>query len=220
MVAEWASEFKRLSQNDKLEAVALDPSAWQDRGTGTIDQQFTEYSGYIPYKAINDRVGGKTLMHDYLRWWPKPKAKDVVGAFDAELAKKILLHYGKDKYDEYLRFFEEEPEELNLPKLQVFNTCEGFIDAIGQCVIDPDNPEDVQEFDGDDPYDGGRYLLQAVRQFKEKATREGRKYDHIQQVEQAYQQGILKGDLTHFYMHAAKQSASSTPYSVRARRRR
>ncbi len=220
MVSEWATDFKRLSQYDKIEAVALDPSAWQERGIGTIEQQFTEHSGYSPYKAINDRVGGKNLMHDYLRWTPKPKAKEVIGEFSSELARKLLINYGKEKYDEYVKFFEEEPEELNLPKLQVFSTCDAFIDAIGQCVIDPDNPEDVQEFVGDDPYDGGRYGLQAVVQFKDKAAREGRKYDQIQKVEQHYQQGVQRGDLTNFYMHAAKLSASSTPYSVRARRRR
>jgi hypothetical protein len=220
LVSEWATEFKRLSQNDNLEAVALDPSAWQERGIGTIDQQFSEYSGYSPYKAINDRIGGKILMHDYLRWTPKPKAKDIVGTFSQELATKLLVNYGKDKYDEYLKFFEEEPEESNLPKLQVFNTCEAFIDAIPQCVIDPENPEDVQEFAGDDPYDGGRYLLQAIRQFKEKAVREGRKYDDLQRAQESYNRGVQQRDLTQFYIHASKQSASSTPFSIRARRRR
>lgn len=220
LVSEWAADFARLSQNDNLEVVSLDPSAWQNRGIETIEQQFTEHSGYVPQRAINDRLGGKLLMHDYLRWTPKPKAKDIVGIFDPELAKKLLYHYGKDKYDEYIRFFEEEPEETNLPKLQIFNHCEGFIDCISNCITDPDNPEDVKEFDGDDPYDGGRYLLQTVKHFKEKAAREGRKYDIMQQTHEQYQRGVERGDLTNFYMHAAKQSASSTPFSTRARRRR
>lgn len=222
LVSTWASEFARLSQHEKLESVALDPSAWQNRGVDTIDQQFTEHSGYTPEKAVNDRIGGKLLLHDYLRWTPKPKAKDVVGAFDPELANKILRNYGKEKYDEYVKFFEEEPEETNLPKLQIFDTCQAIIDTIPNCISDPNNPEDVAEFPGDDPYDGCRYLIQTVSRWKDKASREGERYDALQRIDAAYQQSQRNGDMTHFYLQAHKlqESTRGVPFAARPRRRR
>lgn len=217
LISEWASEFKRLSVNDNLQEVHLDPSAWQNRGVETIDQKFKEYSGYTPVKAINNRIGGKMLLHDYLRWMPKPRTKDVIGVLDPELANKILRNYGIERYKEYLQFFEEEPEESNLPKLQIFDECRAVQDAIPQCVYDPDNPEDVLEFDGDDPYDGIRYLIQAVARFKETAMQRGSKYDYLTQITKAYDEAQAKGDMTDFYMRAHK--SQTTPHSVRRRRR-
>ena len=219
MISEWASEFKRLSADDSLETVALDPSAWQNRGVETIDQQFTEHSGYTPERAVNDRIGGKLLLHDYLRWTQKPKSREVAGVFNPELAYKILRNYGQAKYDEYVKFFEEEPDELNLPKLQIFEHCQAVIDCIPNCIYDPDNPEDVKEFDGDDPYDGLRYLLQAVSRFKDTSFRAGRRFDQLAQLEQSYQAGQRKGDLTSFYIQAQKVASNPVPFSVRPRRR-
>ncbi len=220
LLSEWATEFKRLSENDALEEVHLDPSAWQNRGVETIDQQFTEYSGYVPVKAVNDRIGGKMLLHDYLRWTPKPKSKDVTFEFDKDLGDKIFRNYGVEKYREYLSFFDEDQAEGPLPKLQIFSHCTAVQDAIPNCVYDPNNPEDVLEFSGDDPYDGIRYLLQAVARFKERSIREGRKYDLLAKIEGHYQQGQQQGDMTQFYIHAAKHSVSDKPFTVRARRRR
>ena len=187
----------------------------------TIEQQFTQHSGFVPERAQNDRIGGKLLLHDYLRWTPKPKARDVVGTFDAELAQKILRNYGKAKYDEYVKFFEEEPDELNLPKLQIFNHCQEIIDCIPDCVADPNNPEDVAEFPGDDPYDGCRYLLQAITRFKEKAGWQQQNFMAAEKVNQLYQQGIQMRDLTSFYIQAPNiNRKTSTPFAVRGRRRR
>ena len=222
LISTWATEFARLSQYEKLETVALDPSAWQQRGMETIEQQFQEYSGYVPERAQNDRIGGKLLLHDYLRWTPKPKARDVAGTFSPELASKILRNYGKDKYDEYVRFFEDEPDELNLPKLQIFETCPAIIDTIPDCVSDPDNPEDVAEFPGDDPYDGCRYLLQAITRFKEKSKWEHQNYQAMQKVSELYQQGKKMRDMTNFYIRAPEVAGNSGPvkFAVRGRRRR
>jgi len=219
MIAEWASEFKRLSSGDNLETVCLDPSAWQNRGVETIDQQFTQYSGYTPERAINVRIGGKLLLHDYLRWTPKPRTKDIAGTFNQELATKILRNYGQAKYTEYVKFFEEEPEEQNLPKLQVFENCQAVIDTIPNCVYDPENPEDVKEFDGDDPYDGLRYLLQACSRFKDSSFRAGRRFDHMAKMERNYNEGQKRGDLTSFYIQAKEIDNKVVPFSVRPRRR-
>lgn len=220
LLSDWATKFKHLSEKDNLEEVHLDPSAWQNRGVETIDQKFTEYSGYTPVKAINDRIGGKMLLHDYLRWIPKPKPQSVGFEFDKELGDKILRNYGLEKYREYISFFDDKSDEGPLPKLQIFSNCTAIQDAIPQCVYDPKNPEDVLEFDGDDPYDGIRYLLQAVARFKERAAREGRRYDQMQRIEDNYKRGQETGDMTQFYIHAKQHSAPSAPFSARPRRRR
>ena len=219
MIAEWASEFKRLSANDNLETVALDPSAWQNRGVETIDQQFTQYSGYVPERAINDRIGGKLLLHDYLRWTPKPKSRDIAGTFNSELASKLLRNYGQAKYDEYVKFFEEEAIETNLPRLQIFENCQAVIDAIPNCVYDPANPEDVKEFEGDDPYDGVRYLLQACSRYRDSSNRAARRFDHMARMEKFYGEGQKRGDMTQFYIHARDVESKVVPFSVRPRKR-
>lgn len=220
MIAEWASDFKRLSADDNLESVSLDPSAWQNRGVETIDQQFTQYSGYTPERAINDRIGGKLLLHDYLRWTPKPRTKEIAGTFNAELASKILRNHGQHQYTEYLKAFEEEPEEHNLPKLQIFENCEAVIDAIPNCVYDPENPEDVKEFEGDDPYDGIRYVLQAASRYKDTAFSASRRFDHLAMMEREYNAGQKRGDMTQFYLKARESEVTKQPaFSVRPRRR-
>jgi hypothetical protein len=220
MIAEWASDFKRLSADDNLESVALDPSAWQNRGIETIDQQFTQYSGYVPERAINDRIGGKLLLHDYLRWTPKPRTKEAAGSFDAELAARILRNYGQHQYDKYVAAFEEEPPETNLPKLQIFDNCQAVIDAIPNCVYDPENPEDVKEFEGDDPYDGIRYILQACSRYKDSSFAAAKRFDHLARMEREYNEGKKRGDMTAFYMKAREADTIKQPaFSVRPRRR-
>lgn len=218
LVSDWAAEFARLSANDNLLEVHLDPSAWQKRGVETIDELFRKYSGYTPVKAINDRIGGKMLMHDYLRWQPKPITKVVDReSFDPILADKIHRMYGSEKYQEYLRFFDEEMPETDLPKLQIFSNVTGLPDALSQCVYDENNPEDVAEFDGDDPYDGGRYLIQAVARWKEKARREGKKYEALQHLENY----LKKSDQTQFYIHAPRLLKENNGMrAVKLRRRR
>jgi hypothetical protein len=182
-VSTWATDVGRLSDKDKnLVDVALDPSAWQNTGVDlTVAQQFTTYSHLTPRKADNDRIGGKTLMQEYLRWKPKPPRKIPETGYDQDLADHILRWKGIDAYHNYLdQFIPEKPED-NLPKLQVFGegqieeygVCPEFINVIPLCVYNSDteggaggkDKEDVAEFNGDDPYDGGRYAIKAIDRY-------------------------------------------------------
>jgi hypothetical protein len=67
--------------------------------------------------------------------------------------------------------FAPQPPETNLPKFRIFRgAAPEFVSAIQACMADPKRPEDVIEFEGDDPYDGCRYLIKRVhRYFKESA---------------------------------------------------
>lgn len=166
-VSEWATLFKTLSLGENLKGVVIDPSAQQKRGDPkTILDQFREFSGYTPLLADNDRISGKMLFHEYLRWKELPKHE---GKFDEAMYQRILNDSGQYNAEVYRAFFGEE-KEYATPKLQIFNTCPAIIKAIPLAKYNTDkgNPEDVAEWDptekspGDDPYDGGRYLLKLV----------------------------------------------------------
>lgn len=169
-ISTWAPNVVRLSQNEKIDCAVLDPSAWQQRGDEkTIAAQITDYfSGFLPdpERADNDRVGGKMLFHEYLRWTPRPPKTLVIGTYDQDVYNWIIRNRGLKAAQDYQSAFKEDVEDTSiLPKLQIFNNCTGIINAIPLCVYDENNPEDVAEFDGDDPYDGGRYLLKKAEQF-------------------------------------------------------
>lgn len=152
----------------------LDPSAWsKDPGKiKSIAQQFEEASGIIPYKADNDRVSGKQLIHEYLRWEQKDQSVyQSFDKFDQEFANKVLRIGGLSSYHKYLNQFNPSITETNLPKLQIFDIKElsPLIKIFPSCIIDEHNIEDVAEFNGDDPYDCLRYLLKGVDFIKNKS---------------------------------------------------
>ena len=204
-VAVWANEFAQLSELDgSFKFLKMDPSAWQERGTeNTIEQEFCKYSNYTVSKADNDRLGGKMLIHEYLRTKPLPVKKVDTSLFNAEHAQRILRTSGEQAYNTYLDLFVTHPEETNLPKLQIFETCTNLIQTLPLCVYDSDahghKAEDVKKWDaqedsqgelslGDDLYDDLRYLLKGVDKFIEDskagldtATKEAQIYERLQQ---------------------------------------
>jgi hypothetical protein len=116
-------------------------------------------------KADNDRLGGKMLMHEFLRWKPRPPRYVPASGYSEETSAFIFRMRGTAAQEEYEAMFREDPPEKNLPKLQVFEDCKKFIEAVPLCVYDEKNVEDVAEWNGDDPYDGARYGLKAVDEF-------------------------------------------------------
>lgn len=205
-ISDWASMVGRLSQNERLSDAVLDPSGWQKSGVEkTVAEQIMESSGLTFRCADNDRLGGKTLMQEYLRWKPKPPKFIPPGGFDSEYAEKLLRWKGPDVYANYCEQFLPEPEETNLPKLQVFGanpvedfgTAPEFIKAIPLCVYNTDddnkNKEDVAEFEGDDPYDGGRYGIKAVDRYFNLAVKN---FEGVQRRDKILTQFAQTGDYT------------------------
>lgn len=180
----WAKELgDAISRdNNSLPYIGrvLDPSAWQNRGDDkNIAQQIIEGSGIRFDKASNDRIAGANMVREMLRFTPIPNAHDLHAVPDHELAMRILRVKGLKDYHAYMDQFLPKEQETNIPKVQIFNTCELLREVIRSCVHDEKNPEDVQEFDGDDPYDSFRYLCMAYREItltkrimEERATRE------------------------------------------------
>jgi hypothetical protein len=161
-ISTWATELGKLCENEEIKAFILCRSAWQTRGEDKlIADQVAYYSGMHPKEADNDRVAGKLLMQEYIRWKPKPVRRDPKdgSTYNPETAGRILRNQGTDAYKSYLASFIPEKTETNIPRLQVFENCQELRKAIPLCVYDEKNPEDVAEFKGDDPYDTIRYLI-------------------------------------------------------------
>lgn len=226
-ISVWATEIAKLSEQDEnLVDIVLDPSAWGKRGDEfTIAEQFNQISGLTARKADNDRIGGKELLQEYLRWRGRPIRKVVASNFDHELAQKILRISGDDAYKEYCELFVPEPPETNLPKILFFETCSKIIETIPLCVYPAKNEqesnkpvEDVAEFNGDDPYDGLRYGLKAAQYYLDSGT-----FDHNFETSRSaiISQAKDKKDLTDFYRKMAQLEARrDEDRPIRFRRRR
>jgi hypothetical protein len=213
-ISDWGSTVARLSQGEKLSDAVLDPSAWNNIGTDkTVAHQLTDVSGIRYRRADNDRIGGKMLMQEYLRWKPKPPKQINSDDFNSEEASRILRWKGHTEYTKYCDQFLPEPPEDNLPKLQVFGsepveecgTAPEFIKAIALCVYNPDDKagrskEDVAEFSGDDPYDGARYGLKAVDNWYTRSIKDSAK---VERREEVLQQFHKTGDYN--FLHRAME---------------
>lgn len=198
-VSTWAADMRRFSQFDgNIASIVIDPSAEQDRGLEkTIKQQFIESSGFDDVElADNDRIGGKMLVHDFLRWTPRPNRYIPQEGYNTETGMRILRMHGEEQYHEYLNLFKPEPPETNLPRLQIFRTCPALIDCIPQCVYDETHPEDIKKWDGDDPIDDLKYLLKAADRYLNDA-----KYEHERrsQLQLIINRKEASNDQTTFY---------------------
>ena len=202
-IAVWAADVARLSTGEPLKRIVLDPSAWQNRGQRhTIQEEFVKHSGFrIVEKANNDRLGGKQMLHEYLRWTPKPPRYVPPEGYSEELAQRIYRVHGSKGLREYREMFQPEKPEGNLPKLLIFRHCQSTRDVLPKCVYnDPSkagkNPEDVREFDGDDAYDETRYAVNAAEDLLDSPDEE---------LETLVAQGVIvdklerTGDQTQYY---------------------
>lgn len=222
----WASDIGRMSQGESITRNPLDPSAWQGRGHEmTIMQEYAEYSGLSPEKADNDRLSGVQMIHEYLRFMPKPPKQLPPGGYDQDVAMRILRIDGFKKFEEYMALFKEEEPEKNLPKLQIFEpsiqtgTAE-LIEALISAQYatpgkDGKSIEDYQEFDGDDPLDMLRYMLKAVTVYIEDVLAKTKFFEREADILQDLN---VTGDMTAYYMKMQKLEADKkylTPKSVR-----
>jgi hypothetical protein len=194
-IAVWGADIARLTQpeRDAIVKCKLDPSAWGKRGEEkTLALQIIEATGLPFERADNDRLGGKAVMHEFLRWAPRPIRFVPEDGYSEEKAYSILRNFGPDSYKEYCNLFEPDPPETNLPRLQVFASCEEFRKIIPACVYadkEGKKAEDVAEFIGDDPYDGGRYLLKAVDDYiTHLSAKEFSKHTKLDEIVTALQQ--------------------------------
>jgi hypothetical protein len=238
-IADWAPIVKGFIDKEHPKIVKFCQSAGQDRGQEhTIREQIESELKMGIELSVNSpgsRVAGKLLLHEYLRWKPKPTIpKDLELQYSEEYAQWVYRNKGEDEYKNYLELFNPPPPEDNIPKLQIFccpednhdghvDCCPVMIDTIKACSYDKprDNKpaEDVAEFDGDDPYDDIRYAVDSADSFIREANIE---------MEKAMKQQKLMETLAntqnwtaHYRQMAKLESSSSTMQAVsRFHRRR
>jgi len=225
-VSTWATDIGKMIAQEgvQLNDFVLDPSAWHKRGDEfTIAEQVAQYSGLTPRQADNDRLGGKILLQEVLRWRQKPVKKLLSGdKFDVEHAEWLRRNRGSSSYAAYVDQFVPEIPEDNIPILQVFDTCTEFIKTIPLCVYnDPNKPgvnkEDVAEFNGDDPYDGGRYLVKACMRLLGFTDKEAKRRDEVALICAAAEKSK---DQTNFYIKMGNLESKRGRNAAPARRRR
>lgn len=170
----WATEIGNYSVGETFKDVVLCRSAWQQRGDErTQQEEFTRYSGLIARQADNDRISGKLILQEYLRWKeaPSKKPSPFELTYSADRAQYILRTQGTPAYERYVGSFRGIKEDVVLPRLQIFPDCKEVRRCIPLCIYDKKSnvsekpAEDVREFAGDDPYDTVRYLVMAVNRY-------------------------------------------------------
>lgn len=197
----WASEIKEIhdTENEIPAVTVLCGSAWQNRGGTEIQEDFTRHSGLVAISSENNpgsRVAGLQTVHDFLRWEQKTLIRTREQFYDLAKAQEIYRRYGPEALERYRNQFLDEPEEQNIPILQIFNTCKILIDTIPMAVYDEKRIEDIAEFDGDDPLDDLRYFCKMARRFINGEIGNMKHQIKINQVIQNYEQNQ---DMTAFY---------------------
>lgn len=216
-IAEWAPYVKIHIENECPRIIKFCKSAGQERGQEhTIQQQIEEELG-CPIELSNNspgsRVAGKILIHEYLRWEPKFVPESEIPKYDEEYAMWILRNRGLTEYKSYMNSLNPPEPELNLPKLLIFEgCCPILVEAIKACSYDKPKgnttkpAEDIAEFEGDDPIDGLRYLVDTAEAYFEEANEE---FKRIQKQEELIEKMKLDNDWTAFYRNMEKVESLS-----------
>ena len=190
-------------------------SAGQERGQEhTIQQQIEDELG-TPIELSNNspgsRVSGKILIHEYLRWKPKFAPIGEIPTYNEEHAMWILRNRGMNEYKSYMHSFDQQDPETNIPKLQIFaEACPVLVGAIKACSYDKPKgnkpAEDIAEFEGDDPIDGLRYLVDAAESYFDDANTEFKK---VQVQQELINRLSTSNDWTAFYRNMSKVESDS-----------
>jgi hypothetical protein len=236
----WAPILKDLLDREHIKTVKFCKSAKQDRGQEhTIQQQIEAALGRpieLSTNSPGSRVAGKMLIHEYLRWTEKPIVPmSEMPIYSEEMAQWILRNRGLTEYKNYLGLFDPPEPETNLPKFQIFrcdasgnheghtSCCPLMIEtlkAVNYAKSHDGKPaEDVEEFDGDDPYDDVRYALDSAEAY---FTEAGREFKKIQKQEQIIQMLHNSQDWTAYYrqMKTLEGQSGSMQVATRKHKRR
>jgi hypothetical protein len=217
-IAEWAPYVREFIDKENPKLIRFCKSAGQDRGQEhTIQEQISSALGRSVDLSDNkpgSRVAGKMLIHEYLRWKPKKEIpSEEVPIYDEEFAMRVYRMKGPDAYQGYMSQFTPQVSETNIPKLQIFDTCPILINAIKACSYDRKRVEDIAEFEGDDPIDGLRYLVDAAESYFTTAESE---FKRVQAQEELINRMTATGDWTAFYRNM-RTVESAPPIQVAKR---
>lgn len=222
----WAPEIVNLTGDEQIEDAIICHSAGQHKGEEkTVQQQVNDaFDGRCEFRlADKDRVGGKNMIHEYLRWEQLPATRIPDIEYDHEVAMKLMRQGGEFKYNEYLNLFLPHEPETNLPKLVIFEssleglTSNTLIDVIPACVPAEHNPEDVEEFKGDDPYDTLRMVVKAAHLYTAKSNS---KFEELQKKQELLDALQRTNNQTSYYRAMEKLEAENDSDNQSVRRHR
>ena len=209
-IADWAPHVKFFIDKEAPRLIRFCKSAGQDRGQEhTIQQQIEDelqHSIELSNNSPGSRVAGKILIHEYLRWSPKLINPNEMQSYSEDRAMWLMRNRGMNEYNSYMKSFNQVEVETNIPKLQIFDgACPVLVEAIKACSYDkPKNnkpAEDIAEFEGDDPIDGLRYLVDAAEGYFDESNQEFKK---VQAQEHLVKQLEETQDWTAFYRNMSK----------------
>jgi hypothetical protein len=216
-IEEWAPIAKQFIDKEEPRAVKFCKSAGQDRGQEHTIQSQIETALGRPIELSNNspgsRIAGKILIHEYLRWKPRPTIPpSEVPIYSEERALWLMRNKGMEDYKDYLALFNPPEEETDIPKFFIFrcnednhdghpNCCPIMIESIKACSYDKKTKdgkpaEDVAEFEGDDPYDDLRYAVDSAERYFEEA---GEEFKRVQREAAIIAQLNASNDWTAFY---------------------
>lgn len=192
----WAPYVREFMDIELPQIIKICKSAGHDHGQEhTIQQQISSALGQavqLVNAAHGSRIAGKVLLHEYLRWSPKYIPMATKDTYDEGQAQWILRNFGEAGYKNYTKRFEPPEEEVGIPKLQIFNNCPLLVNAIKNANYDKNKEgkpvEDVASWDGDDPYDGIRYLVDSAERYFEDSENEFRKVQARQDIVALFEQ--------------------------------
>lgn len=215
-IATWAPYVKLHIDKENPRVIKFCKSAGQDRGQEhTIQEQIEEELGISIELSANtpgSRVAGKQLVHEYLRWVPKLINQKEMPEYDEDYAMWIWRNRGEKEYRSYCNSFLPQEPETNIPKLQIFEgACPVLVEAIKACSYDKPKKnkpaEDIAEFEGDDPIDGLRYMVDSAEAFFDEAVEEMKR---VAAQDKLVQQLSQNQDWTAYYRNMAKVESEDT----------
>jgi len=233
-IEEWAPVIKDYSEVENPRIIKFCKSAGQDRGQEHTIQEQIETALGRPIELSNNspgsRVSGKMMLHEYLRWKPRPTIPaSEMPIYSEEKAMWILRNKGLIEYKSYLGLFDPPEEETNIPRLQIFkcseegdheshpNCCPIMVEAIKSCSYAKNTSEgkpaeDVAEFPGDDPYDDLRYAVDSAEAYFNDAQDE---FSRVVKQQELLARLAQNDNMTAFYIAMRKNEEGNTPKMMR-----
>jgi hypothetical protein len=219
-IEEWAPYVREFIDKDNPNIIQFCKSVGYEQGAEhTIQQQIEDALGRsidFPNQQAGSRVAGKQLIHEYLRFKQSHIPTVDIPVYSEEYASWILRNKGLESYKSYLNQFSPHEDEKNLPKLQIFNTCEHLINTIKACTYaKPKNnkpAEDVAEFDGDDPYDTLRYICDSADRYFDESEKE---FENLQARKEIDYKLNQTQDFTAYYRNMNRIEAGNSNFGIR-----
>lgn len=203
------AEICRLVQLDgNIKTRIIDPSTNRSTaGEKSVKLQIEEATGWIWEDADNDRVSGRILMHEYLRWTPRPPRFIPQEGFSEEKYLNIWKFHGEVAAKRYAKLFvPDNPEAEPRPKWLITRSCKKIQETLPILVFNEKKPDDVLKVDGDDTYDGCRYGLKAVDRYINESKRE---FEAHQKVGEIVNELAKTGDQNRYYQRMAHLEATT-----------